>query len=111
MLSDTTASPVTSITADSPVPSATEAGPMVDLGRLVPVTSWIKWVGKLLRGIAVAPTWHLAAFVETQWLLGLPILAAFEDEAFPWRRHRQGDLYEPDPFAAESPFQRDSWPF
>jgi hypothetical protein len=83
---------------------------MVDLGRLVPVTSRIKWVGKLLRGIAVAPTWHLAAFVKTQWLLGLPIRTAFEDQDFLWPRHQPGDLYEPDPFGTESPFQRDVWP-
>jgi hypothetical protein len=108
MLSDMTASPITPITADSPVPSATEAGPMVDLGRLVPVTSRIKWVGKLLRGIAVAPIMEL---VEAQALLGLPILTVFEGQDFLWPRHQQGDLYEPDPFATESPFQRDSWPF
>jgi hypothetical protein len=32
MLSEMTASPITSITADSPVPSATAAGPRVDIG-------------------------------------------------------------------------------
>jgi hypothetical protein len=111
MLSDMTASPITSITADPPVPSATEAGPMVDLGRRVPVTSRFKWVGKLLRGIALAPTWPLGTFLEAQALLGLPIRTVFENQDFLWRRHQQGDLYEPDPFAAESPFQRDSWPF
>ena len=81
---------------------------MVDLGRLVPVTSWIECVGKLLRDIAVAP---MMALIEVQALLELPIRTAFEDQAFLWPRHQQGDLYEPDPFAAESPFQRDSWPF
>jgi hypothetical protein len=107
MLSDMTASPITSITADSPVPSATEAEPMVDLGRLVPVTSWIKWVGTLLRGVAVAPIMEL---VEAQALLGMPIRTAFEDQDYLWPRHQPGDLYEPDPFATESPFQRGSWP-
>jgi hypothetical protein len=108
MLSDMTASPITSITADSPVPSATEAGPKVDLGRLVPVTSRIKWVGKLLRGIAGAP---IMALVEAQALLGMPIRTAFEDQDFLWLRRREGDLYEPDLFGTESPFRRGSWPF
>jgi hypothetical protein len=107
MLSDMTASRITSIAADSPVPSAPEAGPRADLGRLVPVTSRIKWVGKLLRGIAVAPIMEL---VEAQALLGLPIRTAFEDQDFLWPRHQPGDLYEPDPFGTESPFQRDVWP-
>jgi hypothetical protein len=111
MLSDMTASPITSSAADSPVPSATEAAPMVDLGRLAPITSPIKRVGNLLRIIAVAPVWPLGVFVEAQSLLGLPIRAVFEDQDFLWRRRREGDLYEPDPFAAESPFQRDVWPF
>jgi hypothetical protein len=108
MLSDMTASPITSIAADSLVPSAAEAGPVVDLGRLVPVTSRIKWVGKLLRGVAVAP---IMALVEAQALLGLPIRTAFEDQDLLWPRHKPGDLCEPDPFGTESPFQRDSWPF
>jgi hypothetical protein len=84
---------------------------MVDLGRLVPVTSRITWVGKLLRSIAVAPTWPLGAFIEVQALLGLPIRTLFGDQDFLWGRHQQGDLYEPDPFGTESPFQRDNWPF
>jgi hypothetical protein len=108
MLSDMTASRITSIAADSPVPSASEAGPMLDLGRLVPVTSRIKWVGKLLRGIAGAP---IMALVEAQALLGLPIRTAFQDQDFLWGRHQQGNLYEPDPFGTESPFQRGNWPF
>ncbi len=111
MLSDMTASPITFISAESVVPSATEAGPMVDLGRRVPVTSRIKWLSKLLRDIAVAPTWPLGAFVEAQALLGLPIRTAFEDQDLLWGRHQQDDLYEPDPFGTESPFQRDNWPF
>jgi hypothetical protein len=111
MLSDTTASPITSSAAASPVASNTGAARMVDLGRLAAITSPIKRLGSLLRGIAVAPAWPLGVFVEAQALLGLPSRTVFENPDFLWRRHREGDLYEPDPFAAESPFQRDVWPF
>lgn len=113
MISETSASPitVTSIAAVSPVTPAIEAGHMVDRGRLVQLTSTIKRVGHLLRGIAVAPAWHLGAFVETQAVLGLPIQTAFQDQDFLWPRHQQAYVYEPDPFGTEFPFQRDVWPF
>jgi hypothetical protein len=111
MLSDITASPITSITVDPTVPSTTEAGPMVELGQLAPITSPIKRVGNLLRAFAVAPVWPLGVFVEAQALLELAIRTPLQNQDFLWRGRREGDLYEPDPFAAETPFQRDVWPF
>jgi len=97
-----TASPITSSAIASPVRSINAAARIVDLGRLAPLTSPMKRVGNLLRTIALAPVWPLGVFVEVQALLGLPIRTLIEDQDF---------LYEPDPFAAESPFQRDVWPF
>jgi len=111
MLSDMTPSPTTSSAIARAVPSTTAATRVVDLGRLAPITSQIRRVGNLLRSIAVAPARPLGVFLDAQALLGLPIRTAFENQDFLWRRHREGDLYEPDPFAAESPFQRDVWPF
>jgi len=111
MLSDMTSSPIPSSTVASPVPSATAAAGTVDVGRLAPIMKAIKHTGNLLCRIAVASACQVDAFVEAQALLGLPIRTGFENEEFLWRRHQEGDLYEPDPFAAESPFQRDSWPF
>ena len=111
MLSDITASPITSSAAASAVPSTTAAAGMADLGRLARIKSLIKRVGYLLRTFAVASAWPLDAFVEAQALLGLPIRTAFESHDALWHRHEEGDLYQPDPFSAESPFQRDVWPF
>ena len=111
MLSDMTASPIASSAAASSVPSSTSAARSVHLGRLAPITKALKRVGNLLYAFAVASAWPLDACVEAQALLGLPLRTVFEDQDFLWRRHQQGDLYEPDPFATESPFQRDVWPF
>jgi hypothetical protein len=111
MLSDMTASPITASAAASAVPSTTSPARIVPLGRLAPITKAIKRVGNLLCDFAVASAWPVDACVEAQALLGLPIRTVFENQDYLWRRHREGDLYEPDPFAAESPFQRDMWPF
>ena len=111
MLSDMTASPMTSSAVASPVPSTTPAAGMVDVGRLAPIMQAIKSTGKLLCRFAVASAWQVDACVEAQALLEFPIQTLFENQDFLWRRHADGDLYEPDPFAAESPFQRDVWPF
>ena len=111
MLSDLTGSPMTSSAVASPAPSTTTAAGMLDLRRLASTTSPIKRVSNLLRGFAVAPAWPLGALVEAQALLGLAIRTPLENEDFLWRGCRDGDLYEPDPFAAETPFQRDVWPF
>lgn len=108
MLSDMTALPITSSAVASPVPSTTAAARIFDLGRLAPITSAINRVGNLLCRIAVASAWPLDAFVEAQALLGLPIRTAFENQEFPRRRDQQSNLYDPDPFAAESPYM---WPF
>jgi hypothetical protein len=111
MLSDMTASPIASSAVASPVRSTTAARGMVDVGRLAPLMQAIKSTGELLCRFAVASAWPVDACVEAQALLGLPIQTVFEDRDFLWRHYRDGDLYEPDPFAAESPFQRDVWPF
>ena len=105
MLSEITVSPITSSVVASAVPSITGAAGMVDVGRLARIMKAIKNTGNLLCRIAVASAWQVDAFVDAQALLGLPIRAVFEDQDFLWRPRREGDLYEPDPFAAESPFQ------
>jgi hypothetical protein len=103
MLSDMTASPIASSAVASPVLSATAAAGMVDLGRRARIMKAIKSIGKLLCRFAVASAWQVDACVE----------APFEQysRTRTFCGHREGDLYEPDPFAAESPFQRDVWPF
>jgi hypothetical protein len=111
MLSDIAAQPAASDAGTSSCASAAKAGPTFDLGRLGLLARALNRVGHLLHSVATSPVLHSGAFMEAQALLGLPIHTPYDDQNFLWRRHNQGMLYEPDPFSAESSFQRDVWPF
>jgi hypothetical protein len=111
MASDITVEQGASANTSPPVRSAAIAGTSIDVPRLISLACGLKRVAHLLRGVAHAPVLPLGAFVEAQALLGLPLRAPFDDGDFLWRRHKQGVMFEPDPFAAEFPFQHDSWPF